>query len=589
MPTLKLPLSFFIISLALLILVIGTFFLWYWPGPVRGTETFEPEFVVIQLNDIYRIDSVQDGKVGGLGRIATLVKQLQQQNKGVLILHAGDFLQPSLESTKFQGQQMVTALNYLNSLARLVVVPGNHEFDKSTAKLLVDAINNSQFTWIGANVALQYDNATAKDPEAARRFGAAKARFESDKQHELMTIGDMKVGFVALTLDNAQDNGTDRDYAPIDGDYATVAENKIKELEQKGADVIIGLTHLDMSEDVKLAALHGSHPRFIWIAGGHEHYWQHEKLTNSSALITKGDSNARSVWKVSVGRRNGQPAVEEERIVVDDKIPVDAAYRRNIEEYYHAQLLKEIPQLDQPLAGVKQVLQNDKCLVATEEAVRNQESNWGSFIADQMRAALPGKQPADIAFINGGSLRIDDIVCSEVRLKDLERTFAYETRVIFVKLKGSDIRDKILARIASSKLGDGSFLQVSGLQYKFNRQTKTLDPDVKIETKKGLVNLNDKTDYIVATPEYLLDCGDDYHFRESATYVLPMLGPDVRSLVYDGLSRSGSATSAPRILELPAYLLNTSVKNQKVAWVKATGDFVDCKKKIREVFASVNR
>ncbi len=585
-------LSFFVVGLALIIGLAGTAFLWYWPRSAQtpGDGTFETDLVVIQLNDIYRIDSVQDGKVGGLGRIATLVKQLRQQNKSVLILHAGDFLQPSLESNRFHGQQMVAALNYLNSIAPLIAVPGNHEFDKSSPKLFVDAVNNSQFTWIGANVALQYDNATAADPEAVRSFDAAKARIESDKKHELKSIGNMKVGFVGLTLDNAQDSGKDRDYAPIDGNYESVADNKIKELEQKGADVIIGLTHLNMSDDVKVAKLRGTHPRFIWIAGGHEHYWQREKLTENSALITKGDSNARSVWKVLVGRRNGKPAIEEERLQIDDKIPVDAGYRRDIEEYYHAQLLKEIPQLDQPLVGVKQILQNDKCLVATEEAVRNQESNWGSFIADQMRTAFPGNKPADIAFINGGSLRIDDVVCSQVRLEDLERTFAYETRVIFVKLKGADIRDKILGRIVLSKFGDGSFLQVSGLQYKFNRQTNTLDRDVKIQTNKGLVRLNDKTTYTVATPEYLLDCGDDYHFRESITGVLPVLGPDLRSLVYDALARSqqpagaGAKQATARILELPAYLLNTSVKNRKFTWIKATGDFVDCKEKIRDLF-----
>jgi 5'-nucleotidase / UDP-sugar diphosphatase len=588
------PLSFLIVWVALILGLAGTFFLWYWPGPPprSGDETFETDFVVIQLNDIYRIDSVQDGKVGGLGRIATLVKELQQQNKRVLIVHAGDFLEPSLESSRFHGQQMVAALNYLNGLAPLVVVPGNHEFDQETPKLLVDAINNSKFTWIGANFALQKDSATDADPHAARSFDAAKAKIDSDKEHELMIFGGMKVGFVALTLDNAHGSGSDRVYAPIDGNYESIAVKKITDLEQRGAEVIIGLTHLDMTDDVKLAKLRRLHPRFMWIAGGHEHYWQREKLTESSALITKGDSNARSVWKVSVGHRNGNPAIEEERIEVDDRISVDAAYHRDIEEYYHAQLKKEIPQLDVTLAQVNQLLKNGNCLAATEEDVRNMESNWGSFIADQMRAALPGNKPADIAIINGGSIRIDDVLCNQVRLEELERTFPYGTNVIFVKLTGADIRDKILRPVVSSKFGDGSFLQVSGLQFKFDRQTNTLDRNIKVQTNKGLVDLNDKTSYTVATPEYLLNCGDGYRFRESITELLPVLGPDVRLLVYDALARSGQQAGAgtkqsiPRILELPAYLLNASVKNRKIPWKKATGNLLDCNKKIRFLFPS---
>ena len=581
----------FILLFAAIYCAAGTLFLFYWPKPskISGDGSFETEFVVIQLNDIYRIDSVQDGKAGGLGRVATLIKQLQQQNKKVLIVHAGDFLEPSLESTKFHGQQMVEALNYLNKLAPLVVVPGNHEFDQENPTLLVDAINKSQFKWIGANVAFQYDKATAGDPVARRSFDAAKARIDNDKQYELMTIGDMKVGFVALTLDNAHGNGSDRDYAPIDGNYEAVAGTKIQELEGKGAEVIIGLTHLDMSDDMKLAKLRSSHPRFIWIAGGHEHYWQREKLTDASALITKGDSNARSVWKVSIGRRNGAPAIEEERIEIDDTIPVDPVYRRDVEDYYHAQLKKEIPQLDQSLADVKQVFQNGKCLVATEEAVRNQESNWGSFIADQMRTALPGTKPADIAFIQGGSLRIDDVVCGQVSLEDMERTFGFKTHVIFVKLKGADIKDKILANVVSSKFGDGSFLQVSGLHFKFNRKDNVLDREVKVETNRGLVDLEPRKLYTVATPDYLFNCGDRYHFRESIVEVLPVLGPDVRWLVYKALARSQQKSdgdtkqSTPRILELPTYLLNNSFNDSKVAWIKATGDWIDCKQKVKDL------
>ena len=44
-----------------------------------------------------------------------------------------------------------------------------------------------------------------------------------------------------------------------------------------------------------------------------------------------------------------------------------------------------------------------------EETVRSRESNWANFIVDQMRRAF-GEENADLAFINGGTLRIDDII-----------------------------------------------------------------------------------------------------------------------------------------------------------------------------------
>src|SRR5262249_50264452 len=93
-------------------------------------DNFKPEVVIIQLNDTYRIDALENGNVGGLGRVATLIKQTQEQSENVFLVHAGDFIAPSLESTVFHGNQMIDALNYLNRLARLYVVPGNHEFDE---------------------------------------------------------------------------------------------------------------------------------------------------------------------------------------------------------------------------------------------------------------------------------------------------------------------------------------------------------------------------------------------------------------------------------------------------------------------------
>ena len=45
--------------------------------------------------------------------------------------------------------------------------------------------------------------------------------------------------------------------------------------------------------------------------------------------------------------------------------------------------------------------------------IRNQESNWGNFVVDQMRTAF-GEEPAELAFINSGTLRIDDYIAGDI-------------------------------------------------------------------------------------------------------------------------------------------------------------------------------
>ncbi len=106
----------------------------------------------VHLNDTYRVDAVEEGHRGGFGRIATIVRQLQNEGHDVRILHGGDFLYPSLESQIWHGEQMVEAMNFLDALAPMYVVPGNHEFDSRTSEHLIERVRESKFDWLGDNL-----------------------------------------------------------------------------------------------------------------------------------------------------------------------------------------------------------------------------------------------------------------------------------------------------------------------------------------------------------------------------------------------------------------------------------------------------
>ena len=75
----------------------------------------------VHLNDTYRVGAVEDGKAGGFGRVVTIVKELKAQGRDVRVLHGGDFLYPSLESSLWQGMQMVEAMNFIDDVAPLYV------------------------------------------------------------------------------------------------------------------------------------------------------------------------------------------------------------------------------------------------------------------------------------------------------------------------------------------------------------------------------------------------------------------------------------------------------------------------------------
>jgi 2',3'-cyclic-nucleotide 2'-phosphodiesterase (5'-nucleotidase family) len=222
-------------------------------------------------------------------------------------------------------------------------------------------------------------------------------------------------------------------------------------------------------------------------------------------MITKGDSNARSVWRVSIGLKDGSPVAHGEKIKIEDPLQPDQEYRTRIENHYRSVLKEKAPFLDQKIgtAGV--------CLDGTEETVRNKESNWGNYLVDLMRTAIPNLK-ADVAILNSGTIRIDDKVCGDIRFEHLLRTFAFPTNVAYVKVTGKYLEDRILEHAVSEKPGDGRFLQVSGIRFTFDRRRNGYDrvTDVKVQTDDGWKDLQKDRIYIVAIPGYLYGGGDGY-------------------------------------------------------------------------------
>jgi 2',3'-cyclic-nucleotide 2'-phosphodiesterase (5'-nucleotidase family) len=502
------------------------------------------QLIIIQLNDIYRLDAVRAGKRGGLARVVNFLRQQKEQNPQVpvIVLHAGDFLSPSLESDLLHGSQMIDAMNFINNVAPLYVVAGNHEFDysddpkRNESAYLTDAILKSKFLWVASNLERNEPN-------------LLPALRDNVSQHFILPFGKLKVGIFGLTLDAAQ-RGKDRTYAPISGDYGRIARAEIEYLEREGSDLIVGLTHLNIEDDRELAKLKQEHPRFRWIAGGHEHTWHREPAWSGGALITKGDSNARTIWKVTVVRNGQDIDVHEESIPLDESIQPDPAFTQDIEKFYRAKLREIRRYLDIEISAFP-----NQCYNGTEEAIRDGESDWGDLLTDAMRTASR-EIPIDIAVLNGGSIRVDDTICERINFENFERTFAYPTPIVLVEITGKDLREHVLENSVGSKRGDGRFLQVSGVSFRREPTSdgKMVIKDLQIQSDKGQTPFDDNKPYVVAVNQYILGGGDNYDFRQYVTRYI--CGPDLRSLTYATLSAKTKSPPkvAGRIIDLPEYV-----------------------------------
>jgi 2',3'-cyclic-nucleotide 2'-phosphodiesterase (5'-nucleotidase family) len=481
-------------------------------GTAPQESAHSPGITFVHLNDTYRVGAVEDGGAGGFGRVVTVIRELQAEGRDVRILHGGDFLYPSLESQLWQGLQIVDAFNFMDALAPMYVVAGNHEFDPRTPDHLVDAVKASDFDWLGDNYRFETGEADV-DQALHERF--------------MFEAGGRKIGIFALLL-HANDGGNERDYVPIEPDYFGYAERAIAALDAAGADLVIGLTHLHLWTDVEIAALRAEYPQFMFIVGGHEHEPEFSELRGDRAAVMKGASNARKIWRIDVSFDvDGVPAIDARLIDLDETVLPDAEYAR-IEDKWRTRLLDRFPFLTARVGEAAVPLD------AREVTVRNRESNWGNFVVDQMRGAF-GEPDVDLAFINSGTLRIDDYIAGDVAFEDIGRTFGFSSYLRYLSMTGAEFRTVLEAGYRGAGPSKGYFPQVSGFRVCVDRSQPEGARIVSLQVPEGngWQEISAGREYSVVVPDFLYRGGDGYSFPSRIEASRP--GSELVYLVLDAI------------------------------------------------------
>ena len=493
---------------------------------IRG----ERAATILAVNDIYRIDGVGEKQVGGLHRLRTLRKTTEKESGKVLLLHAGDFLSPSLESRVFKGEQMIDAMNNLDGDpkifdTRMFVAFGNHEFDdsdcnKSPAPLMA-RLDESQFTWL--NVNLDFSNCPSmKDVPAHKNV----------KRTAIVELNGIKFGIFGIGL---TPDPKDAKKHPRFGELYESARAAIKELRAKKADVVVALTHLNREDDQYLIdALSGS--GLDLLVGGHDHTWMELKDNGGVVRGYKADSDAKSAWRIKVRvPAKGGATFLGERIVMNDAIAPDPALDA-LARNWSAQAEAKFCAM-RKLAGREPF--GEKCLqkragtaaipISLEEANnRNSETKFGQWIA----GVIKRETGADVAIVNAGVLGLNTnlLVDSELQYKHVLDIFRYDNIVAMRRVPAKAVCDAL--RVGFSKPGTGGWPHVVGIG---NPDTTPNDP--ALDTPKAIKEEAERvekkwTEFLdgfdkckgpdskdgeppmltVASVPYLMCGGDDYPF-----------------------------------------------------------------------------
>ena len=456
---------------------------------------------------------------GGVARLKSLIDQKRAELEGenVLVLDAGDQFQGSLFFTTYEGQ---AAAEFMNAIGFDAMALGNHEFNLGPAKLaaFVDAVETPV---ISGSLDL------SRSGELGGKVGSTL----------VLEVGGERIGLVsAVASDTAELSSPGPDVIFQDEIDSVAAQ--VEELQAEGVEIIIGLTHVGLPDDRRIAE---AVPGIDAIVGGHSHTY-----------LSSEDDDAAGPYPVMVAGPEGEvPVVQAYAyskylghltltfdddgnvidvaggpILVGPEIAKDDAVQARVEE------------LKAPIAEkmAQRVSETSAVIDGARESCRAMECEMGNLVADAMLARV-ADQGIQIAIQNGGGLRAS-IDAGEVTMGEVLTVLPFQNTLATFQLKGADVIAALENGVSQVEDGAGRFPQVAGLTYTWNPDAEPGNRivDVMVAEGDGFVPLDPKATYGVVSNNFMRKGGDGYAMFAANAMNAYDFGPGLELVVADYLA-----------------------------------------------------
>lgn len=407
---------------------------------------------IVQINDVYEIAPLGGGEYGGLARVGHVRDSIKALFPNTFLFLAGDFLNPSLLGTlKVDGERLYGKhmVEVLNALEIDLVTFGNHEFDLNVEDLQ-KRMNESNFEWLTAN-ARQITEKGLVPFTSHRKSSSVPASDYSVFEAKDSDGNTMKFGVFGVTIPS-----NPKDYVSYGDIYENA--NRTYALASEETNFVVGLTHVAIAEDIEIAKQLKTVPL---IMGGHEHFNMLKK--EGQTIIAKADANAKSLYvhTLNYNLHTKQLHLESELVMITEHIASSDKVGRVVDKW--TQLLDDT--LRETVEDPNGIIYHATVpLDGTDAASRSKQTNVGEIITHSMAHAYHYK--VDGALVNGGSIRVDDMLVGDISSKDIFRILPFGGSVLKVNLTG-----ELLIQVLEFGLqqgGSGAYLQ----RYNFSRNSK---------------------------------------------------------------------------------------------------------------------
>ncbi len=503
---------------------------------VAMAESAEPVFtqdvVVLFTSDVHC--GVDQGF--GYAGLAAVRDNLAKTNH-VLLVDNGDSIQGEPIGTMTTGESNI---ELMNAVGYDIATIGNHEFDYGMDRFL-ELTKKANFPYISAN--FMHNDELVFAPYVIKEFDGVKIAFVGITTPKTTTSSTPKyfqdeTGKFVYTF--CQDETGEKLYAAV--------QKAVDDARAEGAAYVVAMAHLGiegesapwMSTDV-IANTTGINA----LLDGHSHsILEQEKVKNKDGeevLLAACGTKLQAIGYLRISAKDGSMATglykwdTSNAVSLPDLIGLDNEVATKVNE--------AMDTLNEKLGEVVAKSAVDLVISDPEtdvRIVRTAETNLGDLCADAYR----DQSGADIAFVNGGGIRVK-IAAGDITLNDILKVHPFGNALCVVEATGQQILDALEwgSRVVPEETG--GFLQVSGLTYEIHTYIEsscTADENglftgvageyrVK-NVKVGGEDLDVNKTYTLACHDYLLkNAGDGFTMFQQDTLLQDSVKLDNQVLI----------------------------------------------------------
>jgi len=452
-------------------------------GYLNAVSQKQKSIVVLYENDVHCA-------IDGYARVAGFRDAIAASDTAsVALVSCGDFLQGGTAGSISKGQYIVDVLRHMDYDA---IGLGNHEFDYGVPRLR-ELLNQLKTPIVCANFFESGSPIPFYAPYIIRQYGGRRVAFVGAVTGEAMR---------AEAYSFYDDNGLQLyDLKPME--MSRIIQQAVDEARNMGADIVVLISHL--GEEPVLNNLN-SHDLVARTRGidvvldGHSHSTiPHSEAPNLDGRMIPISQTGTQLANI------GKLVITADGHFLTELVPLkDMKYRStrvaavtdSVKALMNKVTAREICRSDFDLS----ILEAD----GKTRRVRKAETNIGDLVADAFRMAMK----TDIGLQNGGGIR-SSIAKGAITYGSVLDALPFDNPMIRLEATGQQIVD-MLQKCATFDVEDGSFPQVSGLQFKIRQGAngRSVSDVAVLDSPSGqYLPIDLARRYTIATTEYTIKGG----------------------------------------------------------------------------------